>query len=231
MLLATQVEDRGNLDRGLKMGKEVIEKYGIEKDSQWLQQPHVSRLTPEQQKEVRYEVGEMLLFMARGEQKLVKNPRTPDELDKERVRIALQLNALALDCYPPGQFPQLLACQREELKLALPEEAHRFQKLESNESAKTAPYHEGVAHALEGRYREALVVLKPYTEVHPQHYESWFVRGMCHEQLGEYGEAAECWTCCIAPRPRPPPGPLQSRPCSAQAVRFHTVHKRLHSRH
>ena len=200
VMLATRLSDRAELDRSLANGKSIIEKYGIDEDSQWLQRPQVSRLTSDRQKEVRREFGEMLLLMAQGEQKLSGDSGDP-KLRKDELRTALHWNALAANCYPDGQIPHLLVRQRYELLESLPEEANRFGKIESNESAETAPYHEGVEAAMEGRYREALEVLKPFTLRHPRHFHSWFVRGMCHEQIGEYAESAECWTCCIALEP------------------------------
>lgn len=200
VLLATQIGNRADLERGLAVGQSVLDKYRIGHDPQWLHGPLVARLPREKQDELRLELGEMLLFMARGEQM-----RAEDAGDgparKQGLRQALRWNELAAGCYPLKQIPRLLSQQRLQLVELLPGDAASVPMIEPDATADYDPYHDAVEHTMGGQYREALALLAPFTENHPQHYQSWFVRGICHDRIGENEESAACWTGCIALEP------------------------------
>jgi tetratricopeptide (TPR) repeat protein len=191
VLLATHTGERSQFDEGIERGKAVLERYGIGRDPDWMMQPMFARLSAEEQKLVRLELGEMLLFMARGEQIL-----TGDVTDPTAVR----WNELAAGCYPSDQMPNMLFEQRTELPKTLPRDADGIAIPTRPEGSMVEydAYHDGVDYAMAGRYREALTLLRPFTEEHPRHYKSWFVRGICHDRIGEMAEAAACWAACIA---------------------------------
>jgi tetratricopeptide (TPR) repeat protein len=54
---------------------------------------------------------------------------------------------------------------------------------------------------MEGRYREALDSLVPFCDEHPRHFASWYIRGYCHDQVGEIAESIACFSICISLRP------------------------------
>ena len=204
VLLATLTGDRVLLQRGIERGKAVVEKYSITPDSAWLDQPLISRLPKEQRERLQLELGEMLLLMSRAE-----HLRAGDSLDAadrlSHLRTALHWNLLAEHCYYSGTHPKLLANLRAELLKDLPEDAGRVGMPPVGENAaESENYHEGVARAMDGRYREALVPLYRYSEDHPRHFSAWFVRGLCHGALGQNAESAACWTACIVLEPDMP---------------------------
>jgi serine/threonine protein kinase/tetratricopeptide (TPR) repeat protein len=203
VLLATRSGDRTTLEEGLSQGKEIVRKYQIEPTAAWLEQPLVARLPRDEQHRLRLEFGEMLLFMARGEQ-IRANDAGGGETREAGLRAALRWNELAAACYPPDQLPAFLLEQRSELISALPPDASIGLAAASSGASEYDAYHTGVAHAMAARYREALALLVPFAEKHPLHYQSWFVRGICHDAVGQDLEAAASWTACIALEPRMP---------------------------
>jgi serine/threonine protein kinase/Tfp pilus assembly protein PilF len=199
VLLATRSGERAKLDEGIARGKAVLDQYRVEANPDWLMQPLVARLTAQEQKSLRKEFGEMLLFMTRGE--WIRLSDTADSAVRERtLQAALHWNLLAFHCYPTAEVPRLLIEQRNELVKKLPhiEENLLLPEPPAGALVEFDAYHEGVSLAMAGSYRDALRLLLPFTERHPRHYQSWFVRGICHENLGEYAEASSCWTVCIA---------------------------------
>jgi serine/threonine protein kinase/Tfp pilus assembly protein PilF len=202
VLLATRWGQRSQLDDGINRGTAVLDRYGIGDDPDWMKQPLFARLSEDEQKQLRLELGEMLLFMTRGEE--MRAGDAAGQLGKETgIRRALRWNHLAANCYPADQLPRKLFEQNTKLAKALPRDA-------VNEASvlKTGPtnaeyddYHDGVDRAMTGRFREGLELLGRFTETHPRHYQSWFARGVCHEHLGENVEAAFCWTVCISLNP------------------------------
>ena len=55
VLLATLSGDRALLNRGIDRGKVLLDRYGIERDSNWMEQPLVTRLPADQQTRLRTE--------------------------------------------------------------------------------------------------------------------------------------------------------------------------------
>jgi tetratricopeptide (TPR) repeat protein len=55
--------------------------------------------------------------------------------------------------------------------------------------------------ARQNRHREALRHLERATELDPENFSAWFVRGSSHIALGQYGFAAMCYGACISLRP------------------------------
>ncbi len=201
VILATRTGERAQLDEGIERGKVVLEKYGIGQNADWMKQPLFARLSESEQNQLRLDIGEMLLFMARGEE-----IRASDSLESQRqlgYESALHWNVLAVNCYPPDRLPKKLINQRTELLelLALNSDDLAIPERPGGASAEYDAYYDGVDFAIDGRYREGLELLIPFTDAHPSHYESWFARGKCHENLGEYKDAAHCWTVCISHSP------------------------------
>jgi serine/threonine protein kinase/Flp pilus assembly protein TadD len=197
VLLATRGGDRALLDECLARGRAVLARYGLGDDPQWAGRPLFARLPADRQEPLRAALGEMLLAMTRAE--LL---RAGDR--DEGARAALRWNLLAEDCLSPERRPRLLARQRDDLRTLLPGEA--VPTVEVGQGAESDPYHDGADAAMKGRYREALARLRPFTDAHPQHFPAWFVRGVCHDQLGQLPDAAACFSVCVALEPEMPWG-------------------------
>lgn len=205
VLLATRTGERSTLEQELKHGKKILESYGIAGNPDWMKKPLFARLPAAEQEQARLELGEMLLFMARAAFIRAMDCQEPARRE-EGLRESLRFNELAFQSYPPGEIPRMLFEQRSALARSLPEGNIQLSIAERSEDkpAEYDAYHTGVDCAMTGRYREALAVLQPFTEDHPRHFQSWYVRGICHDNLEELSEAIAAWTACIAMHPEMP---------------------------
>src|SRR5207253_302885 len=52
-----------------------------------------------------------------------------------------------------------------------------------------------------GNYRKALALLEEATQLDPQDFSAWFVKGYCHDSLRQHAEATACYSTCLALRP------------------------------
>jgi hypothetical protein len=95
---------------------------------------------------------------------------------------AVRWHQLTEECYPPGQLPRQFFRQRGRLVRALPEGMRAAEEFSYRveRASEFDPYHDGVADAMASRYHEGIAKLQPFTESHPQHFQSWFVLGICH---------------------------------------------------
>lgn len=205
VLLATRTGERATLDAELERGKDILERYEIDSNPGWTTRPFFARLSPDEQRQARLELGEMLLFMARGEELRATDAKS--QVRREQgLRAALRWNELAANCYPPVEAPRMLGEQRVNLVKQLPRqaEAPEIRPRQDGKAAEFDAYHDGVDRAMAGRCREALEKLLPFTDAHPRHFQSWYVRGVCHDNLEENAEAVACWTACIALNPEMP---------------------------
>ena len=195
-LLATR--NPALLAEGRERGRAVLERYGIGLEPEWMNNPLMALLPAEQQKELRFELTEMLLFMARGEQSRAEDAKTTDARQKA-YRRALHWNQLAEQCSPPGKPPHLLIQLRQELMQEFPQEGLGGMSLIMGEiDTERDAYHNGVALTMAARWNEAIPLLRDFTERHPQDFHAWLVLGFCHHQLAQYAEAAVCNTVCIS---------------------------------
>jgi serine/threonine protein kinase/lipoprotein NlpI len=195
ILLSTQTADRSLLDEGFALGRKVLDEYQVAPDGRWKNGPLVRKLTEAQQSELRRELGELLLLLARGE-RLRASPG-----DTASFQAALQWNRMAETCFPADARPRWLSRQRAELLALSPGNA---EPIPEGSGSELDAYHEGLEHASHNRYSEALTALVPFSERHHDHFMGWFVRGICHEGLGQMNEAAAAFTVCIALRPEMP---------------------------
>src|SRR5262249_19045248 len=179
VLLSTQHGNRAILDEGFDLGREALAAYAIDRDPDWQSRAQFRLLSEEQQTELRRDLGELLLLLARCEL-LRALPGDP-----QAIRAAMEWNRTAEGVFPEEQRPQWLAQQRAELLAAMPGIA---QPISRESHSDLDSYHEGLEDALRGRYGEALVKLAPFTQKHNDHFMAWFVRGMCHDGLGQLAE-------------------------------------------
>ena len=56
----------------------------------------------------------------------------------------------------------------------------------------------------QGRFRQAVSLLREATDQDPQNFWAWFMLGVCHDRLTQYDEAAACYSTSIALWPKFP---------------------------
>jgi serine/threonine protein kinase/Tfp pilus assembly protein PilF len=186
-LLSGRAVDKSYVLDGLAKARAVIEQYGIEVDAGWATRSHVTLLSERQQTELRTELGETLLMMARAEQALGADG------DADAAAAGLRWNVLAERAYPDDQMPRMLATQRARLLALAPGKA---EPLADPGPGAANGYHEGMELALADEPGKGLLKLMPYTDEHPDHFLAWYARGVCHERVGQFADAAAAFTVC-----------------------------------
>jgi tetratricopeptide (TPR) repeat protein len=187
ILLSTRMLDQDMIREGFARGKTVLQHYGIGSDADWAAQPHVVLLPSDKRVALRKELGEALLLFARCE--LALHP----EGSREAAEAALCWNRLAEDCFPPNCRPRLLSAQRAKLAAILP---GQVDPIPETGVVPQDTYHEALELATANRHAEALVKLMPFTDENPDHFMAWFIRGVCHEGVAQYADAAGAFTVC-----------------------------------
>ncbi len=191
VLLSSQQENPEIIEQGYVLGQKLLADYGIGKIADWQAQPLFSLLPTSEQNELRRELGELLLLLSRGE--LARDPAA--------FGAALQWNRMAEVCFSPDERPKWLSRQRANLLASSPGSAD---PLPGDYQSDLDAYHEGLELATKCRFSEALAKLIPFTDRHPSHFMSWFVRGVSHDGVGQSTDAAAAFTVCAALKPKMP---------------------------
>jgi serine/threonine protein kinase/lipoprotein NlpI len=187
VLLSSRTLDPLLINEGFERGQAVLDEYGVETDERWAEKSAVTLLSADQQVGLRQELGGTLLMFARVE--LARKPG-----DEDAAALALKWNQLAEQCYPADARPKFLAAQRAALLRLLPEQAATLP-----EPAAAIPvdaYYDGLDGLAAGKPNEALIKLVPFTDAHPDHFMAWYLRGVCHEAIGQFADSAAAFTVC-----------------------------------
>ena len=187
VLLSSRTLEPALINEGFARGNDVLEIYGIGVDEGWASRPQVQLLSDGQQSALRKELGGTLLMFAQVE--LSRKPAG----DKDAAVEALKWNQLAGDCYPTDVRPRFLATQRSAFLKVLPGEAEPFPE---TPAIAIDGFFDGLDAAAMGKPTEALLKLTPFTESHPDNFMAWYFRGVCHEAVGQFPDAAAAFTVC-----------------------------------
>jgi tetratricopeptide (TPR) repeat protein len=87
-----------------------------------------------------------------------------------------------------------LARQRAALLQVLPDRAG---PLAASPGDPADGYFDGLELVTEGKPTAALLKLVPYTDAHPEHFMAWYLRGVCHEAVAQFPDAAAAFTVCV----------------------------------
>ncbi len=201
---------------GIKACRDALARYRVLDSETWVDSPRVSWLKRSQQATLLEGLGELLWLLARANMLDTHDREAPttETAESDRPRtveaesawdLASQLNILAERCYAPDAVPSTVWSQRAELARGQgdADRAQLWQERADQTPTRTARDHYLAAteHAVRGRYREALPLLKTATRLDPEFFWAWFVRGVCHAQLSQNHEALACDNACIALRP------------------------------
>jgi eukaryotic-like serine/threonine-protein kinase len=187
VLLSSRTLDPALINEGFERGNAVLDDYNVGTDDGWAMRSQVQLLSDDQQATLRRELGGTLLMFARLE--LARKPAG----DKDAAAAALKWNQLAGDCYPADCRPQFLVTQRAALLKVLPGEA---EALPETPAADIDAFFDGLDAATGGKPTDALIKLTPFTDGHPDHFMAWYLRGVCHEAVGQLPDAAAAFTVC-----------------------------------
>ncbi len=204
-LLTAQTADPEKLEQGLALGQSALDRYHVLESDTWQELPLVRHLSVSEGERLRQDIGELLYLMAGA--KSLEATTCPDRIRQAaELGFALRLNELSEACYPEEKAPSALGLQKSRLASLLGNQAEgkRLQEELSKPLPRTATDYyligtEKVAHGLAG---EALHLFKEATRQKPESFWAWFMRGVCHDDLAQYAEAASSYSTCIALWPK-----------------------------
>jgi serine/threonine protein kinase/regulator of sirC expression with transglutaminase-like and TPR domain len=203
LLLGAREVDVDARDQGRAVARRALARYGALDDPGWRERPAVQRLPDEDRGQLPAEVGELLLLTAGAD------AAAPDR-DSETLHAALGLNERAEACFGADQTPQALWRQRADLArlMGRDDDARRFR-----DRAEQTPVRDSWdsfllarEQAAEGRYGEALAVLRQVRMDDPANFAALFLMGNCGLDAsgggaGREADAVSCYSACIALRP------------------------------
>jgi eukaryotic-like serine/threonine-protein kinase len=204
-LLYDRMGDPERVERGYEQCQAALSRYHVIDGSRhWEERSDVKSLPVESRQQLRADVGE-LLFMSAGAVSAGAG-LWPGRADKNKpLNLALQFNEAAATCFKGDEVPRAIWQQRGELLASLQQNgaAEELFRKASDTPLRTGRdrYLAARLHEKAGDYRKALPLLEEATQLDPQSYAAWMVKGYCHEQLRQHTEAVACYSTCIALRP------------------------------
>ncbi len=208
LLLGARAADLDERVEGSAAARRALDRYPVDADGRWRDQPSFQRLSEEEKGRVQAELGETLVLLASAE---VEGAGDSGGVSpRSKAEEALRLNRLAETCYPDGAAPRALWAQRADLEMQLGqvEEARRWR-----DRAAAAPvrgdgdtYLLAREQASKGRLGEAAEDLRAVAAREPDNFAVQFLMGNCCldgyiDGLGQEADAVGCYSACIAKRP------------------------------
>ena len=207
----TFLDDRtrssSRLDEGLERLRTVLAGYGVpvEPDAHegWQAGPVFRHLPAADRERVKGDIGETFFLMAQVA--LLKASALTDEPERTaHLEHAAAWNALA-ERYGGDRLPRAVAEQRASLAEARGDRATAERLRAEAERTPLASardfYLAGSQQARQGRHRDALRHLQRATQLDPENFSAWFLRGTAHLALEEDDRAAMCFGACVSLRP------------------------------
>lgn len=186
--------DAGVREQGLDIGRSVVIRYGLT-ESAWETRPHFALLDPPKQAELKTAAAQVLVLMTRAE--LARGANSPVAL-----AAAENWNALAAKLFPDAGRPRVVARHRDEIDaLRGGRPVPKLPPVTPDTVADSDLYFDGLDLTTTDRFPEAAALLGRFCDTHPDHFLAWFARGVCHDTLGQSGEAATAFAACVALRP------------------------------
>jgi eukaryotic-like serine/threonine-protein kinase len=179
-------------EKVLELGTAALDRYGAT-DPDWENRDAVARLPDTERARLRVEVGELAFLTARAAGRVRRD-----------ADLAERLNALADRSVGPDA-KSAVAVQRSELTGLTPS-AIASAVSEGSRGA----FLRACDLAARGRCREALPLVTAFVARNPTDYGGWFLKGRCHDFLGQYDDARAAYSTAAALNPKSP-APLAAR--------------------
>ncbi|MBI3469333.1 MAG: protein kinase, partial [Planctomycetes bacterium] len=204
-LLNTPDPDRDQLDERITSTRNCLAQYRVLDDPAWDSGPLVSSLADADRQQLRAEIGELLVQVARCVAQRA-NGNTHAAGREQDVQLALRLNALAESCYSADEVPRAVWGQRADLvQLAGDDvQARRLRSRADEVGLRTANDYFLLAteQVSQGRFREALPLLREANRRDPRNLAVWLLLGHCHAGLAHFSDAAACYGTCTGLWPK-----------------------------
>ena len=207
VFLDDRTRSASRLDEALEKLRVVLKGYGVPEDANaadsW-QSAAVLRYLPESDRErVKGDIGETFFLMSQIA--IVKSRGTilPNERAAQ-IELASRWNAQA-EQYGGERLPR--AVREQQASLAdLHNDRATAEKLRAEAEAIPLAsardlYLAGSQQAREGNHRGGLKYLQRATQLDPENFSAWFLRGTAHLALEQDELAAMCFSACVSLRP------------------------------
>ena len=202
--LNSRAAPRAELDEAAGRCRRLLGRYAILDAPAWQERAAVRALGARDRRRRAEEVGDLLRLWAR------MTVLRQDGGRAAALAAALDLNRKAEACSPRAAVLRVVWRQRADLlrQLGRADEARRLPPRPPRDLAEeAAPASardlalDAAEHAASDRYADALGRLEEATRSDPRSFWAWLDRGLCHEPLGQPGDAAACYGTCIALAP------------------------------
>lgn len=174
--------------------RRALDRFQILDNAAWQQAFPFCKLPAAERELVRADAGE-LLFLLAG----LDSPQL-DTLDH-----AMALNRRAEECFETARVPAAVWHQRAMLAERMGQ--HAAARHWRNQGETTGPRGPrdccmlACLHERAGRPRSALALWQRATEEDAQNVWAWYGLGTCHDSLGQWDQAAACYSSCMALNP------------------------------
>lgn len=178
--------------------EQALGRWHILDEANWQTSAPYRRLSTNNQQQVRADAGEMLFLLAG----LVQTQADDSNQQEQVLRRALDCNVRAQTCFSPERVPLALRQQHASLRIALGESAESpaFDEKKEALSARDCSL-SACSYTAQRRFRQALPLWQEATRLDPQNVWAWYGQAHCHESLGQFHQAAACFSACIALSP------------------------------
>ncbi len=202
-VLSVRSEDRAERDRGTRIGREALGRYGVLDNPAWAEGPAVAVLPLDDRDRLRHEVGEALSILAEAAARdASERPGAPGREGKARDGVVL--SGLALACFE-GAAPRSLLSQRAVLLqlVGRRDEGKALQAQADRAPMQTARDFLMAAtdRLVRGEPGSALPLAEEAARRDPANFWAWFTRGVCLDRLERPAQALACFQTCVALRP------------------------------
>jgi serine/threonine protein kinase/Tfp pilus assembly protein PilF len=198
--LSARPSDAQEVTASIEKCEAALARYGLPADSAWDKRSTFKTLSPEKQQQVRVELSETCLLLARAYSLRAR----PGNGDAELLGQALLLNALA-EQIAGGQAQRAVLDQRASLlkRLGKTDEANRAAARAKEAGSITGRdyFLSGSESLAEGRLREARDLLIKAVELDPANFWAHTALGATYQALGNYNLAVPCHDTAIALQP------------------------------
>ena len=205
--LQAALDDRnrlaGRTDEALDRCRAVLGRYGISADGPgdaWERGTLVRYLSDADRLALRGDAGEVFYLMARSAS--IRAQLTADPAERADLVRRAEAWTAAAERYGGDRLPRALAAQKADLASLRGDTAAERAGAEAARTTSPATardhYLVGAWYTQHGRHRDALPFLRTATQMEPEDFTAWFVRGTCHLALEQPELAALCFGSCVA---------------------------------
>jgi serine/threonine protein kinase/tetratricopeptide (TPR) repeat protein len=201
LLLNTISGPAGHLRRGVERSRRLLAEYGVTGPGDWTAGPDVRALGPAERRELREDMAELVLLLARAQIVLAARGPEPQRRQALQEGVAWLDRAERFDPRPSAALYEERAGFHTALGQAAAARADRARAARIAPSTSRDFYLMGTALLAQGRTERAEGLLGRAVALDARRFWAWFALGLCHYDQARYTEAAADFGVCAALAP------------------------------